>query len=84
MCLDIGKAETKQQIIYEQLRFIRMQEDDGIPAKFIKVRCVCLKLVSWKDMHRCLYCSVFYCKECAEQHFGKTIEQYRAENPLHS
>lgn len=84
MCLEIGNAETAQDIIYQQLKFIATQEKEGFSSSAIKIRCGCLKLVPWKYMHRCLYCSVFFCKECAEQHFGKTIEQYRAENPTHT
>ena len=79
MSTDIGKAKTAKDAAYLQSRFIETQEDDGIPAKFIKIRCVCLKLQSWKDMYKCLYCLVFYCRECAEQHFGRTVEQYRSK-----
>lgn len=25
------------------------------------------------EAYRCLYCGVFYCKECAEEHFGMRV-----------
>ena len=79
MCLEIGKAATALQAMYSQVRFINAQEDDCVPAKHLKVRCACLKLVPMKYAYRCLYCEVFYCKECAETHFGKTVAEYRTE-----
>ncbi len=27
-------------------------------------------------MYRCLYCGIWYCEPCAEQHFGQTIAAY--------
>ncbi len=84
MCLTVGESENSQQVIYEQLKFIKAQEDDQVPSSNIKIRCGCLRLVSWKYMHRCLYCSVFFCKECAEEHFGKTVAQYKTENTINT
>lgn len=79
MCVKIAEAETPMQVIEHQARFIKQQEDDDNPAKVLSVRCPCLKIVRLKYAYRCLYCGIFYCKDCAEEHFGKTVEQYRAE-----
>lgn len=79
MCTEIGKMTNKLEIIASQIRFIKSQEEDGIPVGFTKVRCPCLKTVKWLYAYRCLYCGVFYCRKCAEQHFGKTILEYRQE-----
>lgn len=80
MCINVGEAESAKQLIYEQLSFIKQQESDGIPSSALKIRCGCLSLKPWKYMHRCLYCSVWFCKECAEDHFGKTVKQYKSEH----
>ena len=82
MSLDIGNAETAEEIAAEQLKFIGMQETNKTPSSSLKIRCACLALHPWKDMHRCLYCSAWFCKVCAEEHFGKTTEVYKSEADL--
>jgi hypothetical protein len=32
------------------------------------------------NAYKCLYCGFWFCLPCAEIHFGKTKEQYAAEN----
>ena len=54
----------------DQVRLIVDQESLGIPSRNVKIRCGCMKLVQWRYMYRCLYCGLWFCKECAEQHFG--------------
>lgn len=62
--------------MYEQIKYIKVQEDNGTPLARMKIRCGCHKLVKYLYMYRCLYCSVWYCKECAEEHFGaKVVKQ---------
>jgi len=81
MCIhDIAEAETARQVVYEQVKDIKNQQKIGTPSEHIKIRCGCSKYVNWLYMHRCLYCSVFFCKECAEQHFGKTVAERRADS----
>jgi hypothetical protein len=53
-----------------QIQLILDQEKIEVPSKFTKIRCGCNKLVGWKFMYRCLYCGVWFCKDCAEEHFG--------------
>lgn len=79
MCIEIGNKTTAAEILESQVRYLTSQEKIDTPGKFIKVRCPCLKNVLLKYAYRCLYCEIFYCKECAEQHFGKTVAEYRAE-----
>lgn len=82
MCLDISNAETAEEIANKQLEFIGMQEADKICSSSMKIRCPCLTLRLWKEMHLCLYCGVWLCKSCAEEHFGKTVEAYTSEADL--
>jgi hypothetical protein len=79
MSLDIAEARTAEQIAHSQQRFLDYQEEQKVPARVIAVRCPCLKLVRLRHAYRCLYCDIFFCKECAEQHFGKTVEEYKQE-----
>lgn len=56
-----------------------MWGDTNVPAKVLSVRCGCLKKLKLKYAYRCFYCSVFFCKECAELHFGQTVKHYKRE-----
>ena len=72
------QREQKLKWMYQQVKLIKQQVADEIPLQHAKIRCGCLKLVPWQYMYRCLYCGIWYCKECAEEHFGaKTMEDTR-------
>ena len=43
----------------------------------IKITCSCGKRRVWWNMYRCLYCGVFYCKECAQFHFGMRVQEFK-------
>ena len=69
---------TLRQIYYGWARRQRasFKEHDG--------RAKCAECSIWHhyfDLFRCLYCGVWYCKTCAEVHFGTTIEDYEAARP---
>ena len=64
------QRKQKLEFMAEQMRLLRRQEKDGIPLMKVKIRCGCYKLLPWWVMVKCLYCGVFYCPECAEEHFG--------------
>ena len=66
--------ETRKWVAY-QLKNIKEQEAMGTPSKFVKVRCACNKYVQWHAMFRCLYCGVWFCKSCAEEHFGMRVPE---------
>ena len=46
------------------------------------VRCECQQKLWMQNAYKCLYCGEWYCKPCAETHFGKTVAEYRAEHPV--
>ncbi|WP_430010231.1 hypothetical protein [Methylophaga lonarensis] len=79
MNIDVGFSSESAKTVESQYRFLKTQYDDEVPAKAIKIRCPCLKLVPISRAYHCLYCGVFFCKECAEKHFGKTVDEYNAE-----
>jgi len=64
------ERRRKLEFMASQIRLMFDQEKLGMPLTKLKIRCGCNKLLPWWQMVRCLYCSVFYCPECAEEHFG--------------
>ena len=44
------------------------------------VPCFCGSDVSLLESYKCLYCDVWFCEACAEDHFGKTVAEYMEEN----
>ena len=54
--------------------FIRKQLQNIVTAPHqYKITCGCGKKVVFWMMYRCLYCGEFYCKSCAEFHFGMRV-----------
>lgn len=41
-----------------------------------RFRCRCVAVVTVKDGFRCLYCGEWFCFNCAEEHFGLTVEDW--------
>ena len=80
MSTHIGRANGSEQLVYEQAKFIREQENIATPFTYFKMRCPCLKLIRFRDAYKCLYCGVYFCEQCAEEHFGKTKAEYREQN----
>lgn len=64
------QREKKLKFMRFQLSMIKEQAEWGMTADKTRVRCCCYKLVNIFNSYRCLYCGVWYCKECAEEHFG--------------
>jgi len=56
------------------LTILQQTQECSVPQP--KVTCPCGKQAFISRMYKCLYCSVIYCKECAVQHFGETIEDF--------
>lgn len=70
-----SKATANETAVREMWRarqeaLIDEQIEAGTPAQHIKIRCNCNCFSSWREMIRCLYCGVWFCEECAQQHFG--------------
>ena len=45
------------------------------------VTCNCGKHAHVREFYKCLYCGEWYCRKCAEAHFGKTVAEFRKEFP---
>jgi predicted nucleic acid binding AN1-type Zn finger protein len=46
------------------------------------VTCKCGQTMPLRFAYKCLYCGEYFCQSCAEEHFGKTLEEYRKEKFL--
>lgn len=66
----------------KKINFVMKQTKEMLDPIRPFVRCGCLKKLWPQNAFRCLYCGEWYCKECAEKHFGKTVKQYRDEHPI--
>lgn len=70
------EEETQIRIaLRKQIELILDQERIETPMQFVKIRCGCNKLIGWQYMFRCLYCGVWFCKSCAEEHFGYKVPE---------
>ncbi len=57
-----------------QESLIENQRRDDVPMEHVKIRCGCRRMVPWEQMHRCLYCRVWFCLKCGQEHFGYRVE----------
>jgi hypothetical protein len=69
--IDFSKATHEEFIIYQT----SLANDKIRPF----MRCGCLKKLELTNAYKCLYCKEWFCEECAEKHFGKTIEEYNKQ-----
>jgi len=68
------ERREKLKFMGEQVSLICDQHKLGTPARYVKIRCGCNKLIRLIDAFRCLYCGIYYCKKCAELHFGMRVK----------
>lgn len=71
------ERQNKRVCFMEQLK--QLNRCDKFPC--VKLPCAgCKKRVTMYKMYRCLYCGVWYCKECAEHHFGMRVPTWQEDN----
>lgn len=73
---------TKQEFINYQIKETVDQSIANVPGRLTVITCRCGCRRGIVNMFQCLYCREWFCHLCAEVHFGKTVKQYRKENPL--
>lgn len=67
------ERDEKINFMSFQLKMIKEQVGLGIAADKTTVKCGCQKKIKVLYSHRCLYCGIYYCRECAQEHFGYRI-----------
>jgi len=72
----------KVTIVQNQIRETVKQEANGVGVRMATITCPCGLKRSVVKSYQCLYCKIFFCDLCAEEHFGLTVKQYRIENPM--
>lgn len=80
----ISLEERNRQLntIKDQHTELYKQSRDGKEILLATVTCPCGRCRGINRAVRCLYCDIWYCEQCAEEHFGETREAYRARNPV--
>jgi len=59
--------------------WIGKQEDDFFLRQTSVCRCG--NFLSSISSYKCLYCKEWFCTECAEEHFGVTVEEWNRTHP---
>jgi len=67
------QRRKKLKFMAGQLLMIKEQVGWGMAADKITVKCGCHKQVKVLYAHRCLYCRIYYCQNCAQEHFGYKV-----------
>ncbi len=67
--------QRQQKLVFMgwQLKMIKEQVGWGMAADKVTVKCGCHKKVKVLYAHRCLYCGIYYCRNCAQEHFGNKV-----------
>ena len=64
-------------IAEKQLEETVTQEAEGIGCRLAVITCAgCNTKRALINMYKCLYCKIWFCHQCAEKHFGKTVKEY--------
>jgi len=69
-------CDIHQETWQEKLAFVGKQRKQMMDVNRPFVRCWCMQKLWPHQAYKCLYCDEWYCKSCAEGHFGKTVDQY--------
>ncbi|MEE4191537.1 MAG: hypothetical protein V2I66_08150 [Halieaceae bacterium] len=79
MCQALDQRNEKLGVIRNQHTELVRQSNDGTHVLSATVTCPCDRERGISRAVRCLYCSIWYCETCAEEHFGMTRAEYRAQ-----
>lgn len=63
-------------IVKNQIKETIEQTAQGVVFRLGTITCPCGWSRGIMHLYRCLYCKVYFCMSCAEEHFGQTVEEY--------
>lgn len=69
----------KWTALYNQTKETVEQDAAGVTVRLATITCGCGWVRGITEMYQCLYCREWFCQFCAENHFGKTVKQYKAD-----
>lgn len=76
------KVLADYQEVLTEVEFAVLSEQWKFAYENKTVFCAQCKLTRAIEItYRCLYCGLWFCFNCAENHFGKTFEDHWAELP---
>jgi predicted nucleic acid binding AN1-type Zn finger protein len=82
VCVTKDEWNQTLNLVKNQTKEIVKATSANESASTTIVTCPCGWRRSLTLLYKCLYCKVYFCHQCAEQHFGQTVEEYRKENPI--
>jgi len=71
---------SADEIVAAQKAELVKQTEDGVTVLLATLTCPCGCERAITLMYQCLYCGVWFCEWCAEQHFGKTRKEYHEKS----
>jgi len=63
--------EANRIILRRQYQELHDQQQGPCATKVIWITCRCGKKITLMHAYRCLYCGIWFCKDCAEDHFAE-------------
>lgn len=68
--LEMAETEEKRALL-------RSQWSEAVEKR--TVHCGCGRPRSLELAYRCLYCGIWFCVPCAEEHFSMTVRQWKVQ-----
>jgi len=62
-------VQTNRVKIRRQLEELYDQEQGPCGPAVIRITCPCGERIPLMEAYRCLFCGIWFCKDCAEEHF---------------
>ncbi len=75
--MDQKEIEKHRERVATQFKEIVKTSTDE--SECPKVTCGCGHCIPLRFIYKCLYCAEWFCRDCAEVHFGKTVKEYNQE-----
>lgn len=69
-------------VVMKQIKETVTQDALGVTVRVATVTCPCGTKRAIVKAYQCLYCKVWFCTLCAEEHFGQTVNEYREKGEL--
>lgn len=73
---DLGFYLERAESSKEKQKILKAQHMDLCAGTMTTMCPDCRQLRHFTLLFKCLYCGVYFCRNCAEKHFGKTIDEY--------
>lgn len=80
MTRDIASIFEKRRILRGQFRELNAQGQRGPRGgggeSLVWITCPCGRRIALRAAYKCLYCSLWFCGQCAKEHFGREVSTW--------